>query len=104
LYDGILPKEMMRLATVNSALSRGLYDGTPPNTLRFDGFLRFCRTVGLRRLHTNTHTVSDITHSHVNNKGTVTWNIFCLIKIQAGFTFLVLVYPGCPGKEAINWV
>jgi len=28
----------------------------------------------------------------------------CCIKIQIGLTFLVLVYPGCPGKEAIRWV
>jgi len=30
--------------------------------------------------------------------------ISCLIQIQTGFTFLVLVYPGCPGKEAVKWV
>jgi len=28
--------------------------------------------------------------------------ISCLIVIQTGFTFLVLAYPGCPGKEANN--
>jgi len=28
----------------------------------------------------------------------------CFIKIQTGLTFLVLAYPGCPGKEAIKWV
>jgi len=28
----------------------------------------------------------------------------CLIYIQAGFTFLVRAYPGCPGKETIKWV
>jgi len=27
-----------------------------------------------------------------------------LIKIQIGLTFLVLAYPGCPGKEAVKWV
>ena len=26
--------------------------------------------------------------------------IFCFIKIQIGLTFLLLSYPGCPGKEA----
>jgi len=26
----------------------------------------------------------------------------CFIKIQIGLTFLVLAYPGCPGKEAIK--
>jgi len=26
------------------------------------------------------------------------------IKIQNGFIFLVLAYPGCPGKEATKWV
>ena len=30
--------------------------------------------------------------------------ISCLIWIQTGFTFLVLAYPGCPGKEAIERV
>ena len=25
-------------------------------------------------------------------------------KIQIGFTFLVLAYPGCPGKEAVKWL
>jgi len=25
-------------------------------------------------------------------------------KIQTDFTFLVLAYPGCPGKEAVKWV
>jgi len=25
------------------------------------------------------------------------------IKIQIGLTFLVLAYPGCPGKDAIKW-
>jgi len=25
-------------------------------------------------------------------------------KIQIGFTFLVPVYPGCPGKEAVKWL
>jgi len=28
----------------------------------------------------------------------------CSSKIQIGFTFLVLAYPGCPGKEAIKWL
>ena len=28
--------------------------------------------------------------------------IFCLILIQTGFTFLVLAYPGRPGKEAVK--
>jgi len=26
----------------------------------------------------------------------------CVIKIQTDLTFLVLAYPGCPGKEAIK--
>jgi len=30
--------------------------------------------------------------------------IFCLILIQTGFTFLVLAYPGRPGKEAVKRV
>ena len=30
--------------------------------------------------------------------------ISCLIKIHSGSTFLVLAYPGCPGKEAIKWM
>ena len=30
--------------------------------------------------------------------------ISCLISIQTDFTFLVLAYPGCPGKEAIKQV
>jgi len=30
--------------------------------------------------------------------------ISCLIRIQTGFTFLVLAYPGCHGKEAVTWV
>jgi len=28
--------------------------------------------------------------------------ISCCIKIQTGLTFLVLVYPVCPGKEAVK--
>ena len=28
--------------------------------------------------------------------------VSCSSKIQIGFTFLVLAYPGCPGKEAIK--
>jgi len=27
-----------------------------------------------------------------------------LIKIQNGLIFLVLIYPGFPGKEAVKWV
>jgi len=30
--------------------------------------------------------------------------ISCLIYIQTGFTFLVPVYQGCPGKEAVKRV
>jgi len=30
--------------------------------------------------------------------------VSCSSKIQIGFTFLVLAYPGCPGKEAIKWL
>jgi len=30
--------------------------------------------------------------------------VSCSIKIQIGFTFLVLAYPGCPGKEAVKWL
>ena len=30
--------------------------------------------------------------------------ISCLIQIQTGFTFLVLAYPGCPGKQAVKRV
>ena len=30
--------------------------------------------------------------------------VFCSIKIQIGFTFLVPAYPGCPGKEAVKWL
>jgi len=30
--------------------------------------------------------------------------ISCLFYIQTGFTFLVLAYPGCPGKEDVKWV
>jgi len=29
--------------------------------------------------------------------------ISCFIKIQTGLTFLVLAYPGCPGKKAVKW-
>jgi len=28
----------------------------------------------------------------------------CFIKIQIGLTFMVLAYPGCPGKEAVKRV
>ena len=28
----------------------------------------------------------------------------CSSKIQIAFTFLVLAYPGCPGKEAVKWL
>jgi len=30
--------------------------------------------------------------------------VSCSSKIQIGFTFLVLAYPGCPGKEAVKRV
>jgi len=28
--------------------------------------------------------------------------ISCFLKIQIGFTFLLLAYPGCPGKETVS--
>jgi len=30
--------------------------------------------------------------------------ISCFLKIQNGFTFLVPAYPGCPRKEATEWL
>jgi len=30
--------------------------------------------------------------------------VSCFSKIQIGFTFLVLAYPGSPGKTAVKWV
>jgi len=30
--------------------------------------------------------------------------ISCLIEIQTDFTYLVPAYPGCPGKEAVQWL
>ena len=30
--------------------------------------------------------------------------VSCSSKIQIGFTFLVLAYPGSPGKEAVKWL
>jgi len=30
--------------------------------------------------------------------------VSCSSKIQIGFTFLVLAYPGYPGKEAVKWL
>ena len=30
--------------------------------------------------------------------------VSCLVSIQTGFTFLVPVYPRCPGKEAVKRV
>jgi len=30
--------------------------------------------------------------------------VSCFSKIQIGFTFLVLVHPGSPGKRAVKWV
>ena len=30
--------------------------------------------------------------------------VSCSSKIQIGFTFLVPVHPGCPGKEAVKWL
>jgi len=30
--------------------------------------------------------------------------VSCSSKIQICFTFLVLAYPGCPGKEAVKWL
>ena len=30
--------------------------------------------------------------------------VSCSSKIQIGLTFLVLAYPGCPGKEAVKWL
>jgi len=29
--------------------------------------------------------------------------VSCFRKIQIGFTFLVPVYPGSPGKRAVKW-
>jgi len=29
--------------------------------------------------------------------------VSCFSKIQIGFTFLVLAYPGSPGKRAVKW-
>ena len=31
-------------------------------------------------------------------------SVSCSSKIQIGFTFLVLAYPDCPGKEAVKWL
>jgi len=31
-------------------------------------------------------------------------SVSCFSKIQIGFTFLVLAYPGSPGQRAIKWV
>jgi len=28
----------------------------------------------------------------------------CSSKAQIGFSFLVPVFPGCPGKEAVKWL
>jgi len=30
--------------------------------------------------------------------------IFCFIKIQNGFAFLVLAYPDCPEKKTVKWL
>ena len=30
--------------------------------------------------------------------------VCCFSKIQIGFTFLVLAYPGSPGQRAVKWV
>ena len=30
--------------------------------------------------------------------------VSCFSKMQIGFTFLVLAYPGSPGKRAVKWV
>jgi len=30
--------------------------------------------------------------------------VSCSSEIQIGFTFLVPAYPGCPGKEAVEWL
>jgi len=35
---------------------------------------------------------------------TATRSSLGFIKMQIGLTFLVLAYPGCPGKEAFKWV
>ena len=35
---------------------------------------------------------------------TATAIISCFIEIQNGSAFLVLAYPGCPGKFTIKWV
>ena len=32
------------------------------------------------------------------------FTVSCFSKIQIGFTFLVLAYPGCPGKGAVKRV
>ena len=31
------------------------------------------------------------------------FTVSCFSKIQIGFTFLVLAYPGSPGKRAVKW-
>ena len=30
--------------------------------------------------------------------------VSCFSKIQIGFTFLVLAYPGCPRQRVVKWV
>jgi len=30
--------------------------------------------------------------------------LYCMLPHSYGFTFLVLAYPGCPGKEAVKWL
>jgi len=35
---------------------------------------------------------------------TATPSSLASLKIQNGLTFLVPAYPGCPGKEAVEWV
>jgi len=41
---------------------------------------------------------------HMAQRMPLPLTVSCSSKIQIDFTFLVLAYPGCPGKEAVKWL
>jgi len=43
-------------------------------------------------------------HLHIVQLMPLPLNVCSISKIQIGFTFLVLAYPGNPGQRAVKWV
>jgi len=48
--------------------------------------------------------LEQITDLHMSQLVPLPLTVSCFSKIQIGFTFLVLAYPGSPGQRAVKWV